>query len=501
TLAMTTAAQDEVYFPTTEWRTSTPEEQGMNSAVLAEMVGSLRYGTEVIHSILVVRDGYVVLDASPYPFRADQPHWLFSSTKSVISTLVGVAIEQGLIESVDQSIWYFFPQETVANMDERKAAITIRDLLIHSSGLSLGESGDIGMYSLTADDQSWVEYVLNMPMMFSPGNGATYLDANAHLVSAIIGEATGMSASQFAQETLFASLGISDAPWQSDPQGVNWGGDGLSLSPYDVAKLGYLYLNNGEWAGQQLLPSTWIEAATSEQNRLVTNSYGYLWWVGAYGEHPFFVAMGLGGQEIWVIPDEDLVVVITGDGEEAGGRWIEDYILAAIVGDGALPANVEAQAALAASIEALAAPVSADVPPIPAAIADVAGQMIVLEDNPLRWDSLSLTFSEDEAFLLVDVAGTPLELPFGLDGVYRVSHDGVLAQTAALPTGPFWRPLTGAAVAGRLGRIGDDWLIIHAWDLSGGESWDIRLRFKDVVTVTVATHVVPDTVRIGGVIE
>lgn len=483
-------AQEEIYFPTTDWRTSTPEEQGIDSAELADMLGSIRNGADDIHSLLVIRNGYVVLDVSTYPFRADQPHYLYSVTKSVISTLVGIAIEQGYIESVNQSIWDFFPQETVPNMDERKAAITIRDLLIQSSGLSLGQAGDGAMYALTADDVSWVQFLLDMPMAFTPGHGVDYLDANVHLLSAIIGEATGMSAAQYADANLFAPLGITGLSWRADPQGVTQGGSGLSLTPYDMAKLGYLYLHNGEWTGRQLLPPTWVRDATSEHNRMTGFGYGYLWWLREAEGRRIYSASGYGGQFISVVPDEDLVVVATGDVEgRLFGPWIVHYILPAIVSDNVLPDNAEAQAALATRIEALASPLSADVPPIPLAIATAAGHLVVLDDNPLGWESLTLIFTEEEASLRVDVAGTPFELPFGLDGSYRLSP-------AAYP-----RVQADSLIAGRLGRIGDNWLIIHAWDLSGEECWDIRLRLEDTVTVTVTAQLVSNTVRINGGFE
>ncbi|MFN8372593.1 MAG: hypothetical protein U0694_06915 [Anaerolineae bacterium] len=127
-------AQEDVTFPTEHWLTSTPEAQGMDSTVLAELLNSFEVTTNNLHSLLIIRHGYVVLDTSTYLFDSERPHWQFSVTKSIISTLVGIAIDQGFIESVDQSIWDFFSQEGVANMDERKASITIADLLTQRSG-------------------------------------------------------------------------------------------------------------------------------------------------------------------------------------------------------------------------------------------------------------------------------------------------------------------------------------------------------------------------------
>jgi CubicO group peptidase (beta-lactamase class C family) len=500
--ALPLAAQEETYFPTTGWRTSAPEEQGIDSAKLGEVLGQLRLGTESVHSLLVIRNGFVVLDASSYPFRPDQPHWLYSAVKSITSTLVGVAIDRGYIESVDQSIWDFFSQADTANMDERKAAITLRHLLTHTSGLMMWSREDYAMYDLTADDQSWVQYVLDMPMTAAPGMQFNYLDANTQLLSAIIGQVTGMSAADFAQEVLFAPLDMTPSAWRADPQGVSWGGDGLALSPYDMAKLGYLYLHHGEWDGQQIVSPEWVAAATAVQTGTsISEAYGYLWWVGDFGVYPNFLARGHGGQEIWVVPDQDLIVVLTGDNAIAGPTWIDAFIMPAIVSDEALPANPQAYAELTAKVAAMAEPVAAEVPALSAAVADVAGRRIALAENPLRWESLSLSFADDEAVLSVNVAGIPLELPFGLDGVYRMSSDGVLAETAGLPTGPFWQPLPDAAVAGRLTQMRDNGLTLRFWDLSGGQAWDIRMRIDETIGIQVMPSLIDGSVQLEGTVE
>lgn len=505
-LVLPLAAQDEIYFPTTEWRTSTPEEQGMDSAKLAEMFGSFRTGTEAIHSILVIRNGYVVLDASAYPFRSDRPHWLSGDTASVISALVGIAIDQGFIKGVDQSIWDFFPQSTTANMDARKAAITVEDLLIQSSGLSMGPTEDYAMYDLTADDQSWVQYTLDMPMATEAGEFFNGLDANAHLLSAIISQATGMNASEFARKNLFDLLGITVAPWRADPQGITLGSEGLALSPYDMAKLGYLYLRQGEWDERQVLSPAWVEAATIQHSHpgYTWDGYGYLWWTGNLGtekDHPGYLAFGLGWQEIWVVPDAGLVVVLTGDKSFVGMNVINQYILPSIIGDTALPANPNAQAELAANIEILAAPVPVAAKPVPAGLANLVGKACVMEGNPLGWQSVSLSFGEDQGVLTVDTADTRLEIPFGLDGVYRVSDARKPSDPMWLPTGPFWRPVTDVPLAGRLTRASDTRLTFRVWDLSGGQAWDINLVFDQQVSVTLMPSIEADIVRLSGVLE
>lgn len=199
-------------WPTNGWQTSTPEEQGVNSEALTTLLQS---NTDV-HTILAVRHGNVILDVSRYPFTSSQPHALFSVTKSFVSTLVGIAIDKGYIKSVKQSIWDFFPKDKTANMDARKEAITIEDLLTQRSGLSLD---DFSVYKITDKNVTWVQFILDQPMVSEPGMNALLLDANTHLASAIIQISTQMSTADFATKFLFEPLGITDATWMADPQG------------------------------------------------------------------------------------------------------------------------------------------------------------------------------------------------------------------------------------------------------------------------------------------
>jgi CubicO group peptidase (beta-lactamase class C family) len=499
-LSPSTRAQDAgvPYWPTDGWRTSTPEEQGMSSEELAKMF-TTNLSARNIHNLLVIRHGYVVLDASAYPFRADQPHWTFSVTKSVIATLVGIAIDQGYIQSVNQPIWDFFPEENAANMDEHKTAITLEHLLTHSSGLLLS---DFAMYQLTADDENWTQYVLDRPVAGEPGQFFNYLDAHAHLASAIVQAATGKSSLEFAQQNLFAPLGITDAAWRSDPQGVYLGGDGLALSPYSMAKLGYLYLRQGEWDGEQIVSSEWVKAATSHQmdQHIFWDGYGYFWWTGTFEwrdqEVPAYLALGFVGQEIWVIPDADLIVVVTGDTGFGGQVKIRYRILPSIVSDTALPANPEALTALEAGIAALTTPVAVDVPPIADETMALSEQVYTLQENTLGWQSISLDIKEDEVILSLDVAGTRVELPIGLDGIFRVSSPAVFSESTWLPTGPFWRPVPAMPLAATGTWQRDNRLGVSIWDLTGGQTWSIQLDFAEPLTITLSPEFEGSPVRI-----
>ena len=275
-------AQDEtVPWPTDGWPTSTPEEQGMDSALLAE---GLQYLLEQngfdIHSLTVIRNGHIVADAYFYPSRADELHDLASVTKSFTATLVGMAIEQGLIEGVDQPVLELFPDRTVANLDTDKEAMTIEDLLTMSPGFECTHSPNDYTTMQMMETPDWVQFALDQPMVTPPGTYWVYCSPASHLLSAIITESAGMSTRDFAQDVLFAPLGITDSMWTSDPQGYDYGWGDLFLDPHDAAKLGYLYLHDGAWDGQQVLPADWVSIATRPA---VASTYGYQWWLDPRG--------------------------------------------------------------------------------------------------------------------------------------------------------------------------------------------------------------------------
>ena len=252
------------YWPTDGWRTSTPEEQGMDSEQLAEMMDYLQGSPGfTIHSLLIIRNGYIVTDATFYPFAQDSLHDLASATKSFMSTLIGIAIDKGYIESVEWPVLDFFPGRTVANLDANKEAMTLENLLTMRSGFECSNQGAESTDVQMEASPNWVQFTLDLPMATEPGTRYNYCNQNSLLLSAIIQETTGMSALAFAQEHLFGPLGVSDFIWPTGPQGNNRGWGDMKLAPHDMAKLGYLFLNQGLWDGQQVVSAAWGQAATS----------------------------------------------------------------------------------------------------------------------------------------------------------------------------------------------------------------------------------------------
>ncbi len=428
------AQEDTVPWPTEGWQTSTPEEQGMDSELLAEMMDYLQEQNSFnIHSLLIIRHGYIVTDAYFYPFAQGYLHDLASVTKSFTSTLIGIAIDEGYIESVQQPILDFFPERSVANVDADKEAMTLEDLLTMHSGFECSNQGNNSTDVQMGASPDWVQFSLDLPMAVEPGTRYNYCNQNAHLLSAIIQETTGVSALSFAQEHLFGPLGISDVIWPIDPQGNNRGWEALMLAPHDMAKLGYLFLNEGLWDGQQVVSTAWVEMATSALTPAVGGSdYGYLWWVNPASG--YYEAAGDGGQEMYVLPDQNMVVVMTGSSGGGGpGAWgervLNSYILPTVVSESPLSTNPDGMALLEDRVQqVVASPPPEPVPPMPEIAQQVSGQTIVMDSNPFGLLSGSLTFQEGEAEAVLNLtfsAGPDealvVEWLIGLDNVFRFS--------------------------------------------------------------------------------
>jgi len=422
-------------WPTEGWKTSTPEEQGMNSELLTEGLDFLREHREEfhLHSLLVIRHGHIVADVYFYPFAKGMMHDLASVTKSFTSTLTGIAIDKGNIESVKQPVLDLFPEKTVANASAEKRAMTVENLLTMRSGfecISEDESGKVGGGTLAEmmGSPDWVQFALDLPMAEAPGERFNYCNSNPHLLSGILREHTGLSALAFAQNYLFEPLGISDISWPSDPQGNNHGWGDMYLTPHDMAKLGYLYLHKGLWDGQKVLSSVWVNSATSFQTNTHVSfaDYGYLWWLKPSGE--YYYADGRDGQRIFVFPDKDMVVVTTGGGGRDQYGILEtlltSYIIPAIESDTLLSANPDGVALLESKIKQITAPPEIKlVPPLSELAQKVSGKTYIIDANPLGITRISLSFKdESEALCLISLGDIyQFEILIGLDNIFRFS--------------------------------------------------------------------------------
>ena len=311
---------------TWEWPLSTPEKQQLDPEPLAELVSLIREGNRYprLHSLLVIRHGYLVVEEYFGGHQGDKLHTLQSVTKSFTSALVGIAISKGEFKGVNEKILDFFPDMTgIANMDKRKESIRLQDLLTMRSGTDYNENGpDSPHFQLNRQPRGWDKFYLDRPMLRVPGTHFLYDSGGVILMSAMLKNRTGMHADQYAEKFLFKPLQIAQKFWFRNQEGHPHTGGGLALRSRDTAKFGLLYLQKGRWGSEQIVPETWVKESFIKRVDFGTASqtigYGYLWWIlrpdpDGNGKDNIYAAMGFRAQYIYVIPEHEMVVVVNGD--------------------------------------------------------------------------------------------------------------------------------------------------------------------------------------------
>lgn len=265
---------------------------------------------ESIRSLLIQKNGEMITERYFDGNTAGRAMNIKSASKSIISLIVGIAVDKGFIESIEQPIRRYFPDYFEQISDSLKRTITVRDLLTMRSGLVTTSFHNYGRWVTSSD---WVEYALEQPMVRQPGGDMVYSTGSSHLLSVIIEKASGMSTRQFAQKYLFEPMGINTAGWQQDPQGYDFGGNNMTMRPRDMLKIGQMVLNGGRFNDQQIVSRQWIRDSFKTYTRSNYNpyDYGYMWWNRHVGGYKVFFAWGFGGQYIFMIPELDSVVVIT----------------------------------------------------------------------------------------------------------------------------------------------------------------------------------------------
>jgi CubicO group peptidase (beta-lactamase class C family) len=319
------------------WETVTPESRGFHSGDLERMVEHIEENDLSIHSIIIYKDDAVPFEIYFEPYNKDVSHNLKSTSKGVISALVGIAIREGYIEGLDEKVLSFFPEYGVK--DEDKSNITIRDLLTMSSGLKWNENGLNSMYTFFVSKKI-VKRVLKLSLIDEPGSTFNYNTGLTHLLSAIITKASGMSTLEFAEKYLFGPLDIRNVQWSTDRDGYYIGGSELFLTPRAMTKFGVMYLNRGMYGRRQIVPQEWVAESTVTQMEGTFHGadikYGYLWWLDIgnplfsyIDDENDFTAMGVHGQRIFISRTHDMVVVITADqGDESEcDKLIRDFIV------------------------------------------------------------------------------------------------------------------------------------------------------------------------------
>jgi CubicO group peptidase (beta-lactamase class C family) len=306
--------------------TGNAAETGFDTATIAGMVGRVIDGSYPdVHSILVYRAGKLVVEEYFYGYNRDRTHQMRSATKSVVSALVGIAIDRGALANESELVTKRLPYASYANPDPRKDALTLRDLLTMQTGLACDDwdGKSPGNESLVYLSEDWVKFVLDLPMIADPGTHGSYCSGGVSVAGRIVERATGKSLPMFAQENLFGPLGIrgDDYRWNYTLSSSNAATFAqLYLRPRDMLKLGILFQQQGSWKGRQVISRDWVKRSTGEWSTVGDQKYGYFWWhQWVMAQSPsgprrvdMVVATGNGGQKIYLVPSLDLIVVLTG---------------------------------------------------------------------------------------------------------------------------------------------------------------------------------------------
>ena len=302
-------------------------------SLIKEMLDKIdngKYGKHEFHSILIQIDGELICEEYFNDYSKDIVHSTASVQKSILSIMIGIAIDKGYIKDEYQKVLDYFPEYSdIKNIDDRKKALTIKDLLTCSAGFQWTEEPDFR--NLThSDSEDWIKSILDLPMIYNPGEKFNYSTAMRVILSGIIKKATSMNTLEFGKKYLFEPLSIDNYEWLlSPPNYIPKGGDWVSFRPIDLLKFGQLYLNKGIYLNDTIVSKEWVEKSTSNQIKIDDqNNYGYQWWI--FGDkYPAqkmldikdgFQAKGAGNQFIWVIPHLKLVAVTTG-----GKNGLPDY--------------------------------------------------------------------------------------------------------------------------------------------------------------------------------
>ncbi len=290
-----------------------------------------------LNALIVSVDGAPVAERVVHGPPLDRPVNVKSVSKSVISALVGIAIDRGILRGVDQPVAEILPDAVPRDGDPRLLAITLGHLLSMRAGLERTSGANYGRWVASAD---WVRFALSRPFVDEPGGGMLYSTGNTHVLSAVLTRAARRDTLALAREWLGEPLDITVPPWPRDPQGIYFGGNDMLLSPRAMVRFGETYRNGGVRAGRQVVPRAWVEASWTERTRSVFtgDGYGYGWFATTMAGHPVRYAWGYGGQLIHVVPTLGLVVAMTSDTAPSPGRNRDVRRLHALVAEEIVPA-------------------------------------------------------------------------------------------------------------------------------------------------------------------
>ncbi len=393
---------------------SSPEAQGVSSAEILKFVKEAELQNAGLHSFMIIRHGYVVAEGWWAPYRADISHDLYSLSKNVTSTAIGLAVQEGKL-NINDNVISFFPDDTPAVIEPNLAAMRVKDLLTMSSG----HGADTLNPLLNTKNGTWAKTFLSIPLKYAPGTRFVYNTGATYMLSAILHKVTGQPMLEYLKPRLFVPLGIEGIEWDTDPQGINFGGAGLRLKTEDIAKFSQLYLQKGRWKGKRILSEKWIEEATSfqiandetgtptkKEEDDIKQGYGYQFWLSRPVAQGAYRSEGAFCQYSIVMPKQDAVVAITAEGIST--KRVMDLvwgILLPAMKEDILPKERSAQKELEAKLDSLKLMPPTGKPDSPIA-STVSGKTFKIEDNPSHVESISFDFGKDAAlFTFRDTTG------------------------------------------------------------------------------------------------
>ena len=406
-----------------------PEAFGFDSEVLSEMIRMIKKEDLNVNSLVIQRNNSTVLDAHFYPQKPEYLHDVASITKSLTSLLVGIAIDQGFIKSVDQKVIDFFTDKESLFNTESKKAITIEHLLTMTSGICSGFFQGENMREEMKSSDTPLAAILSADLADVPGRQFSYCSAGVQLLSMIIESSSGMTMENFAVNHLFKPLGINDYRFGTDLSGYTNASGDCFITARDLAKVGQLILDEGVYDGRQIVSKHWIQQSTTDKSSPNgEESYGYLWWLrkdlGGLIE-----AQGRGGQRLIILPEKHIVIVMYGTGFEPG--QLGGYIVEAMKADTVIARNEEGFQQLKEELQRIQAPTTAKSPkPIPEIAKEICAKEYQFTENSLGLTHFTVCASDPEASYLnlgLNIQKSneigDRKVPMGLNGQYKISNE------------------------------------------------------------------------------
>lgn len=394
-----------------------PESQGIASAAIQAFVDGVNAQHLGLHSLMLLRHGKVVAEGWWRPFTADEPHILYSLTKSFTSTAAGLAMAEGRF-GLDDPVLSFFPRDAPREPSAHWRELRVRHLLSMATGHEVEPWRDLDGRS----PREWLRYLLRSELKYAPGAHFLYNSLASHIVSLIVQKVTGQKLVNYLRDRLFKPLGIPRPHWETDPLGHNWGGWGLFLRTEEIARFGQMVHDCGRWQGQQLVPAAWLEQATSKQisngndpNSDWAQGYGFQYWMSRHG----FRGDGAFGQFCCVLRDQKLLLVTTASTPNM--QAILDVAWQTLLpglSDGPLPEDAAADRELKARLANLQVDGPAGEPSSPSE-AEFLGRTYALDANPLGWQALCLTREGGEILLSLTTGAGEQVIRCGMAGWTR----------------------------------------------------------------------------------